>query len=716
MLAAVCGCGQEGTKHDEWTPPHVYNDAGYIEEVGEVVSHAIDARDAETGPDGFVWLATASGVLHWSGTGFEPVALADSGPAHEIAFDTDGRLACAIGDSVILGEQEIDLPAGTHPRFVGTRLSGGVWIAGDDIAGWYDGAFHPIGELAGVAVRAITSDESGRWYAATSQGVVTAQETYTTADGLPSDYVRSLAACPDGTIWAGTAQGLASLVPGASSWDAFLGEQGLHYGDIYRVSCNGSGDLYVATSKGGSIYRAGGKRRYYFGPNWTAGEVARAITEDERGDAWIAGPEGVARVRRIFTTLADKAALFDEITQARHVRLGYTSTENALREWGNPESFYNHDDDNDGQWTGMYLASQSFRYAVTGDEEARRNADRAAEALVMLERVTPVRGFFARSIVPGDECPGKQNGPGEWHLSQDGQWCWKGDTSSDEFVGHVFGMSIYHDLAADEQHRKMAASHLEAIVSYIADNGFKLLDIDGQPTTHGRFDPDFMENDLTAIYGDAGLNSAMILGGLLAAHHATGDGRFLDDFKYLARERNYADYIACIEEKNTAVQINHDSEEMSFLAMYTLLRYTEQPDLKQLWLHGSEELECGGLDYLWQVQRPERNPEFNVMYAALSHAERYDLNEAVETLQKLPRNLVLWGIDNSHRWDAVPAERPDRFGVAQNSFVFPYDELQALRWAENPYAFRMRGNGYSESSGTFWLLPYWMARYHGLIE
>jgi hypothetical protein len=39
-----------------------------------------------------------------------------------------------------------------------------------------------------------------------------------------------------------------------------------------------------------------------------------------------------------------------------------------------------------------------------------------------------------------------------------------------------------------------------------------------------------------------------------------------------------------------------------------------------------------------------------------------------------------------------------------------------MRWAENPYAYVLRGDGHSESSGTFWLLPYWMGRYYGLIE
>src|SRR5436309_9410460 len=56
-------------------------------------------------------------------------------------------------------------------------------------------------------------------------------------------------------------------------------------------------------------------------------------------------------------------------------------------------------------------------------------------------------GFPARSFVSTNES--KPNG-GQWHLTPDGQWLWKGDTSSDELVGHYFGYAIYFDLVADE--------------------------------------------------------------------------------------------------------------------------------------------------------------------------------------------------------------------------------------------------------------------------
>jgi hypothetical protein len=600
---------------------------------------------------------------------------------------------------------------------VAPRAAGGWWLAGEDLAGYWDGGYHSVFEDVGLPVRAICDLPDGTWLAATSDGIHTSAGRIGLAEGLPSERVTSLALDSGGTVWAGTDAGLARRDPASGQWSPFLGAQGLHYGDVLAVDFDRAGNLLVATSQGASVYFKDGSRRYYFGRNWIPDNHVRGLARAADGTVWLATAGGVARIEQRQMTLEEKAALFDAITQARHVRLGYTSTENALREAGDLASFTNHDDDNDGQWTAMYLASQCFRYAATGSAEARDNARVAAYALMKLEQVTPIDGFFARSIVPGDECAAKQaSGAGEWHLSADGVWCFKGDTSSDEFVGHIFGLSLYHDLVADEQERADVAATIGRILGTMVDNGYRLLDLDGQPTSHGHFDPEWMEEDLSAMFGDAGLNSAMILGGLRAAYHMTGQERFQESFEYLVHDRGYKDYVSCIEETNLLWHTNHDSEEMSFLAMYTLIRYEDDPALLELWKHGNPELDCRGLDYLWEVQRPERDPEFNMIYAGLAQADGYDLEDSIETLQKLPLDLILWGLDQSQRWDRDQNPYNDRHGKPQNKFVFDYDERQVMRWAENPYAFEQRGNGRSESSGTFWLLPYWMARYYGIIE
>ncbi len=711
----VGGAGSDGGTDgsEEWKSTVFWVDEPYIQEISTTLGLLDEVTAVDIGKQGKLYAAGAMGLSSWDGQAWQVEALDVTGGCHDVSFDSSGAMAVACEGGVVAGDQSVTLPKSSVATFVSPRKAGGWWIAGDGFGAWWDTGkhvLHTLSELEGKDVRGIVDLDENTWFAATSKGVVSGDANWTTLNGLPSDDVRTLVVSSDGTVWAGTSDGLAKLPEGFSQWIEFSGSDGLHYGDILNLRVTGSGELLASTSMGGSVYGADGSRRNYLGQKWLPSNQVRDMLRLEDGALVFATSSGVSRVEPVSMTLADRASEYDGIVQERHVRLlGFTSTQCPLAVAGDVSSYYQIDDDNDGQWTEMYLASQCFRYAVTGSEEAYNNARTAAHAMLELLRVPGMGGFFARSIVPPEDCEAKQAaGAGEWHLSSDGKWCWKGDTSSDEFVGHVFGLSLYFDLVADEQEKLIVAEAFGQMLGYLLDNGYQLIDVDGKPTTHGHFDPEWMDTDLGAMFGDAGLNSAMILGGLKAAYHMTGQQRFMDAFDDLVYEHDYKNYVSRIEEINTAWHTNHDSEEMSFLAMYTLIRYEDDPELLKLWLHG--------LEYLWKVQRPERNPEFNFMYAAMAKTDEYDLDLSVRTLQLLPYDLVIWGVDNSHRLDLDIDPRPDRAGNLQNKFVLPYNEREIMRWSENPYRLIQPGGGTSESSGTFWLLPYWMGRYYGIIR
>ena len=57
----------------------------------------------------------------------------------------------------------------------------------------------------------------------------------------------------------------------------------------------------------------------------------------------------------------------------------------------------------------------------------------------------------------------------------------------------------------------------------------------------------------------------------------------------------------------------------------------------------------------------------------------------------------------------------DRFDRRQLLIVLPYDELPMSKWNGNPYNPDGGGGGNSEDDGAYFLLPYWMGRYHKLI-
>ena len=99
----------------------------------------------------------------------------------------------------------------------------------------------------------------------------------------------------------------------------------------------------------------------------------------------------------------------------------------------------------------MYVAAECFRFKVTGDADARANARQGMKALIRLEAITGIPGFPGALVHQG-RSPNQDEQPqdGEWHDTPDRLWRWKGDTSSDEIVGHYFVYPIYYDLVADD--------------------------------------------------------------------------------------------------------------------------------------------------------------------------------------------------------------------------------------------------------------------------
>ena len=115
---------------------------------------------------------------------------------------------------------------------------------------------------------------------------------------------------------------------------------------------------------------------------------------------WLRTRSGVSLLEWTPTTLERKAAFFDERIEARHVRHGLVS-DSSLRVPGDLSTNVKHDNDNDGLWTAMYLAAQSYRHAVTRDPDARTKASRSLQALLRLEEITGIPGFPARSFPRG---------------------------------------------------------------------------------------------------------------------------------------------------------------------------------------------------------------------------------------------------------------------------------------------------------------------------
>ena len=442
---------------------------------------------------------------------------------------------------------------------------------------------------------------------------------------------------------------------------------------------------------------------YFAGMRWLPDDRVSGIGIEQTSPGpvvWVETPRGFSRISYEPMTLSEKAGRFEERVRARHVRHGFTAT-SRLAVPGDLSSNQPVSSDNDGLWTAMYLAAECFRFRVTGEVEARGRAREGIQALMRLESITGISGFPARSFIE----VGKEEQPadGEWHLTADGRWKWKGDTSSDEIVGHYFAYLVYFDLVADDSEKREIRAVVDRITSHILDHGYHLVDVDGKPTRWGWWAPEEIWQDPD----ETGLRALHLLSHLAVAYRITGTARYKTAFGELVSRHRYA-LLARNQKVSIPGHINHSDDELAFLSYYPLLLCEKDPVLRAVIVEG--------LERSWQVERPERNPLWNFIYAAGSGAKQFDLEESVATLRRIPMDLISWQAVNSHRLDVALDTLADRFGRRQSLAVLPVDERPMMKWNGNPYIVDGGDGGRSEDDGAFFLLPYWMARYHKFID
>jgi hypothetical protein len=516
---------------------------------------------------------------------------------------------------------------------------------------------------------------------------------------------RYLKTFADGTL-AGSTEGIIQRTP-QGRLQPFPTDAHLPVKEITAIAEEPS-FIWIGTKQGAIRYNSlTGGIRYFAGRRWLSDDHVIGFGFEEfdpdNYSVWIETRKGFSRLEFRMMTLADKAKHFEARVRARHVRHGLTA-DSLLQIPGDLGSSKPVSSDNDGLWTAMYVAAECFRYKVTGASDAREYARQGMQALVRLEAITGIPGFPARSFIRiGEDI---QPADGEWHTTPDGQWRWKGDTSSDEIVGHYFVWPIYYDLVADENEKRQLSALCDRVTTHILDHDYQLMDVDGKRTRWGWWGPEAIWEDPD----ETGLRALHILSHLRVAMHLSNDAqkraRYQAAYDELITKHRY--HLLTRNQKILVPgHINHSDDELAFLSYYPLLSYETDPKLRAVYLQS--------LERSWQIERPERNPLWNFIYAAGSGAKDFDRAESIQTLQQIPMDLIELTVKNSHRLDVAIDPLNDRFKRRQSLVVLPYDELPMTKWNGNPYNLDGGNGGRSEDDGAYFLLPYWLGRYHKLI-
>ncbi|HVR75683.1 MAG TPA: hypothetical protein VMT52_15215 [Planctomycetota bacterium] len=520
---------------------------------------------------------------------------------------------------------------------------------------------------------------------------------------LLGEVMEGLHAASDRSLWYGTDTGITRHDSATGEWDGMRPEtHGVPFPYARAVAGEPDRELWIGGEVGAARRDPRGRWTYYQGEAWLPHDGVLSIALGPGGRVLLGTESGLADITRTPMTLSRKAEHFERLAEERHTnrhgmvwRVHCTAAGDASTA---RESGYS---DNDGLWTAGYVGAEALRHAVTGSKEARRNARRAMEAILLLETVTGIPGYPARSVALREDVAGNPSLE-RWHPSPDRVHVWKGDTSSDEVVGHYFAHALYFDHVAEESEKPRLRERVRALTDHILEKGLTLVEReDGEPTRWGIWSPERCWKWGHYWYSSR-LWALCILSHLKVAHHITGEERYAAEYRRLIEEHDYA--RRTLDQKILFGYINHSDDQMAILSYYPLLRYETDPALRAIYLDS--------LRRSWEIERPEASPLWNFVqnWAA---GDRTDLAASVEHLEKVPWMLFAWSHDNTRRWD-LPL-KPYLRGRAESSRALSMTERGPYYFTSNPYTLQSGEGGRTLESPVLYLLPYWLGRHHGLI-
>ncbi len=578
----------------------------------------------------------------------------------------------------------------------------------------------------------------GTWTGLYHQSDATGLRRYFEPEEITSGAVNGLAVAPNGQLWVGCWGGITVLENGACVRQITTAD-GLPYWDVRCMAFAPDGTLWAGTREGIGRYRDdeawvtqnnGSKWSLRHSKRWLLDDEVRDIAFDADGTAWIATAKGVSAIKRKTMTLAEKAAHYQTILEQRHVRPpGFVekclfARPNDFSEWSP------RDDDNDGEYTALYLMMEAFRYQVTRNPEAKANATRAFEAISFLHEVAGNTGFFARTVVPTSwthkhdpnttfteeevaarrvRDPRFRYVERRWRPTDDGKWLWKGDTSSDEVNGHFMGFYWFHELVADEAQKAQIADLITTLTDYIMENGYTFVDPEtGRYTRWGVWSEEiFQENHDWWV--ESIINRFEVLAYLRIAYHVSGDEKYMRAHRRFIEKHGYGEYLRRPKAHRISEQSRID-DGMVYELGPILYQLETDPALRALLLEG--------LTWVYEFVEEDQSPYFNFSMALCGGAETR-LEESMAFLRDQPLDLRQWVVDNSVREDITLVRRPMQDAL-QTSRMVPPSERGVMRWDKNPWEYISgdfaHPDGLLESSGVFWLMPYWLGRYMGVIE
>ena len=272
---------------------------------------------------------------------------------------------------------------------------------------------------------------------------------------------------------------------------------------------------------------------------------------------------------------------------------------------------------------------------------------------------------------------------------------YKGDTSSDEIIGHMFLYKLAYDVlgSEDAELKQIIRNTMENFCQHLTDNGYMMVDASGQPGTWSKFNRAFFYN--SSQLGGAPLTASVALCAFKVGYYVTGNQKWENEYRMAALDPAYeyaklmtqyseqcylymmtlldqylTEYVAGIISVDdlkkkydlapdseltsllTRLFINYSDEEMAMLAYYILFQLETDEELLKLYREG--------LNDWWQSIQYSENPLWYYIYQlAYPNEKKTDAygNDLIETaawqLSRHPIDTRQYLASNNNRDDVA---------------------------------------------------------------
>ena len=336
-------------------------------------------------------------------------------------------------------------------------------------------------------------------------------------------------------------------------------------------------------------------------------------------------------------------------------------------------------------WTGHYLAAEAFRYNVTQSAVALDNVKAALAGIASLLNVTGTN-LLARCLIP-------MNSPYAQAITQEEvsngvfqntqfAYYWIGNTSRDQYAGVFFGLGVAYDLVNDAQVRAAIAPLVTLLLDFLRGHNWFVTMPNGAISTTfvGRAD-----QQLSLLQVGRNVNSARF-------------STAYDLYRFFFATQTIAPISLEVVNNDSYFKFNIDS--INLFNLIRLERSSYGAIYRQTY------------DVLRRHTDDHGNAFFNMIDRGLNGSNAVRDSETLRLLDQWllrPRRDV--PIDLRGVYPACGAA-----DQACTPIPIVDRERTDFLWQRSPFQLVGQGTGRIETAGIDYILPYWMARYYGIVQ